>query len=200
MRLEFWYEFASTYSYLSAMRIEAAAAEKGVEVSWKPFLLGPIFHSQGWDNSPFNIYPAKGAYMWRDMERQCEKYGLPFARPQIFPVHSVTAARLALIGSTEGWCTEFSRRLYHAQFAETRDISDEAVLGDVLTGLGLDAARYLQKTTAPDIKEALKKQTEDAANRGLFGAPGFLVGSELFWGNDRLDDALALAATTGTGW
>ena len=70
----------------------------------------------------------------------------------------------------------------------------------MLTGLGLDATRYLQKTTTPDIKEALKKQTEDAANRGLFGAPGFLVGSELFWGNDRLDDALALAATTGTGW
>ena len=76
MKIEFWYEFASTYSYLSAMRVEAAAKEQGVEVQWKPFLLGPIFNSQGWNDSPFNIYPAKGAYMWRDMERQCAAYDL----------------------------------------------------------------------------------------------------------------------------
>ncbi len=84
-RLEFWYEFASTYSYLSAMRIEALAASAGVEIVWKPLLLGPIFRAQGWDNSPFNIYPAKGKYMVRDMERLAAARGLPFRLPRPSP-------------------------------------------------------------------------------------------------------------------
>ena len=76
--LDFWFEFASTYSYPAAMRIADAAAARGVTVRWRPFLLGPIFKAQGWDNSPFNLYPAKGRYMWRDLERVCDALALPF--------------------------------------------------------------------------------------------------------------------------
>jgi 2-hydroxychromene-2-carboxylate isomerase len=101
--LEFWYEFASTYSYLSAMRIEALAAAAGVAIAWKPFLLGPIFKAQGWDTSPFNLYPAKGRYMVRDLERLATDRGLTFALPAVFPQNSLRAARLALIGGDEGW-------------------------------------------------------------------------------------------------
>ena len=93
--LEFWFEFASTYSYPAAMRIEALGARAGVAIAWRPFLLGPIFQAQGWNDSPFNLYPAKGRYMWRDLERLCEKHGLPYARPTIFPQRSILAARLA---------------------------------------------------------------------------------------------------------
>jgi 2-hydroxychromene-2-carboxylate isomerase len=193
MKLEFWYEFASTYSYLSAMRIEKLAAKVGVEVVWKPFLLGPIFHSQGMDNSPFNIYPVKGAYMWRDMVRQCAAHGLPFSKPDIFPAHSVTAARLALQGTGEGWCPDFSRRVYHAQFVEGLDISKDQVLSDILASIELDADGLLELTKDPDIKGALRQQTEAAAVKGIFGAPSFVVGSELFWGDDRLEAALAFA-------
>ena len=95
-QLVFWFDFASTYSYLSAMRIEDLARDAGVEIKWMPFLLGPIFQAQGWGNSPFNIYPAKGKYMWRDMERLCAVRGLPFKRPSIFPQNSIRAARVAL--------------------------------------------------------------------------------------------------------
>jgi len=80
-KIQFWFEFASTYSYPAAMRLEQAAAQAGVALEWKLFLLGPIFRSQGWSDSPFNLYPAKGRYMWRDLERTCEKAGLPFRRP-----------------------------------------------------------------------------------------------------------------------
>ena len=94
---EFWYELASTYSYPAAMRVGRLAAERGVTLAWRPFLLGPIFAAQGWRDSPFNIYPAKGRYMWRDLERICAARALPFHRPSPFPQNSLLAARVALV-------------------------------------------------------------------------------------------------------
>ena len=107
--LEFWYEFASTYSYLAAMRIEGRAEAAGVEVRWRPFLLGPIFAAQGWTTSPFNLYPAKGRYMWRDMEREAARLGLPCRRPDPFPQNTLVAARVALYGADQGWTPAFSQ-------------------------------------------------------------------------------------------
>lgn len=193
MEIEFWYEFASTYSYPAAMRVEDAAKAAGVTLRWRPFLLGPIFGAQGWNDSPFNIYPAKGKYMWRDMARLCEAAGLTLKEPVRFPQNGLKAARLALLGQDEAWGPAFTRRVYLANFAEQKDISDEGVLSSVLSSLGLDAAALIAQSNAPDNKERLKAQTEEAVARGIFGAPSFLVGDELFWGNDRLEAALAWA-------
>ena len=96
MKLQFWFEFASTYSYPAVMRIDKAAA-RGISVEWRPFLLGPLFHAQqGMKDSPFNVVPVKGSYMWRDLERTCEKYGLPFRKPGRFPQNGLMAARITL--------------------------------------------------------------------------------------------------------
>src|SRR5688572_10357256 len=95
MPMEFWFEFASTYSYPAAMRVEKLASESGAPLVWRPFLLGPIFAQQGWDTSPFNIYMAKGNYMWRDLERTCEELGLAFRKPTVFPRNGLLAARIA---------------------------------------------------------------------------------------------------------
>src|SRR5258708_26963377 len=116
--LDFFYEFASTYSYIAAMRIAGLAESAGVTVRWRPFLLGPIFKAQGWDTSPFNLYPAKGRYMVRDVERLATERGLRFARPAVFPQNSLSATRLALIGSDEGWIAPFTRAVYVAEFGE----------------------------------------------------------------------------------
>jgi 2-hydroxychromene-2-carboxylate isomerase len=193
-RLEFWYELASTYSYLSAMRIEALAAAAGITVVWKPLLLGPIFHTQGWATSPFNIYPAKGKYMVRDMERLAAARGLPFRLPSPFPQNSLHAARLALIGHAQGWGVAFARAVYEAEFAQGADIGDKRVLGAILERLGLDAAALLAVSAAPETKERLRQQTEEAQELGIFGAPSFLAGGDLYWGDDRLEQALASAA------
>jgi 2-hydroxychromene-2-carboxylate isomerase len=178
-RLEFWYEFASTYSYLSAMRIEKVAAAAKLAVAWRPFLLGPIFRAQGWNDSPFNVYPAKGRYMWRDMERLAAGYQLPFVKPSAFPRNGLSAARIALVAEPEGWCPDWTRAVYAAEFAHDRDIGDGAVLA---------------RADSPENKAALRAQTERAQSLGIFGAPSFVVDGELYWGNDRLGDAIARAA------
>jgi 2-hydroxychromene-2-carboxylate isomerase len=192
--LEFWYEFASTYSYPTAMRIERLAGEAQVDVRWRPFLLGPIFKALGWNDSPFNIYVAKGRYMWRDLERVCTAEGLPLKLPPVtFPQNGLKAARLALSGEREGWTPDFTRAVFLANYAGQKDISDDATLRAILEALGIDAEAAVEAANAPANKDALKQQTEEAQARGLFGAPSFVVGDELFWGNDRLETALEWA-------
>ncbi len=188
--IEFWFEFASTYSYLSAMRIETVAKDAGIQVLWRPFLLGPIFKGQGWDTSPFNLYPLKGEYMWRDVERHCQSYGIPFKKPSVFPRNSVLAARVACIAMSEGWCAEFSRAVFVANFAEDRDIASPGILTEILKSIEKDGDGYLSRIYLPEFKALLREQTAKAMSLGIFGAPSFISRNELFWGNDRLEAAI----------
>ena len=191
--LEFWFEFASTYSHVAAQRIEAVARAAGVSVVWKPFLLGPIFRKQGWNDSPFNIYPAKGVYMWTDMERQCAKHGVPFRKPSAFPRASLLATRIGLaLDSSPQRVAEFSRRVYLANFHEDVDTTNDDIVRGLLRSMGWpDAEAVLVQATSAETKERLRQRGDEAFERGIFGAPTFLVGSELYWGNDRLEEALA---------
>jgi len=192
--IDFWLEFASTYSYPAAERIGALARAAGVTVRWRPFLLGPIFQSQGWNTSPFNVYPGKGRYMWRDLERICGGLGLPLRRLEKFPQNSLLAARVALVGFGDGWGEEFSRAVYRAEFGAGRDIGDDSVVAGVLKDLGCDPAKVLAQAQTTQNKARLRSETEEAQRLGLFGAPSFVTADgELFWGNDRLEAALAWA-------
>jgi 2-hydroxychromene-2-carboxylate isomerase len=188
--LDFFYEFASTYSYVTAMRIAPLAADAGVTVRWRPFLLGPIFKQQGWETSPFNLYPAKGRYMVRDCERLCADLGLAFRLPDPFPQSSLTAARVALAALAEGWGEDFSRAVYRAEFGEGRNIADPAVIGGIVRDRGHDETAAFARAQSGEIKAKLRANTEDAQRLGIFGAPSFIAGGELFWGNDRLEQAL----------
>jgi 2-hydroxychromene-2-carboxylate isomerase len=190
--MEFWFEFGSTYSYPAALRVERLARSAGIDLAWRPFLLGPIFRDQGWSDSPFNLYSEKGRYMWRDLERICAELRLPFRRPSRFPRNGLLAARLACWFQDEAWLPEFVRRVYSANFAEDRDIADPAVIGSILEAVGEPVGR-LEAAEAPEAKEKLRRQTEAARAHGIFGAPSFVVGGELFWGNDRLEAAVAWA-------
>jgi len=192
--IEFWFDFASTYSYLSVMRIEALATKSGVSISWRPFLLGPIFKSFGWDNSPFMLQKEKGDYMWNDMIRQCRKYGIPWKRPSVFPRLSVRPARVALYGAEQPWIGEFCRNVMRQHFAADQDINTAENVAAALLPLDLPAAAVIAAAETEENKLKLRAQTETAKARGIFGAPTFFVGREMYWGNDRLDDAIADAA------
>lgn len=189
--LDFWYEFASTYSCLSALRIEALAEEAGVDLRWRPFLLGPIFAAQGWTTSPFNLYPNKGRYMWRDMARRGGRNGLSFVKPETFPQNSLIAARVALAGREAGWMPAFSKALFRAQFCEGRNIAEEAVLHAALKQAGADPGVAIPASRSEEVKGRLKAETEYAKSLGIFGAPTFVTeDGEVFWGDDRLEEAL----------
>ncbi|MDO8652113.1 MAG: 2-hydroxychromene-2-carboxylate isomerase [Undibacterium sp.] len=192
--LEFWFEFASNYSYLTVMRIDALAAEYGVAVVWKPFLLGPVFKSFGWNNSPFVLQKEKGAYVWQDMTRQCKKYRLPWTRPTDFPRASLLPMRVALVGAEQPWMSEYCQRIMQINFVEDRPIDHADVVNEVLTSLNLPASDILLAAQSEENKRRLRLQTEQAHQRGIFGAPTFFVGTDMFWGNDRLEDALIFAA------
>jgi 2-hydroxychromene-2-carboxylate isomerase len=192
--LDFWFDFASTYSYPAALRIRALADDAGVTVSFRPFLLGPIFKAQGWDSSPFNLYPAKGGYMWRDLERICADLGLPFMRPDPFPQNSLIAARVALVGLRESWGEEFCLEVFRSQFGEGRRIDDTDAIAQILARLEIAPELVLKAALSEDNKARLRDQTDEAARRGIFGAPTFITADgELFWGNDRLERALLWA-------
>lgn len=189
--LDFWYEFASPYSCLSALRIEKLAENAGVELRWRPFLLGPIFAAQGWTTSPFALYPSKGRYMWRDTARRAGRQGITMVKPENFPQNSLTAARLALAGRDGGWTPAFSKALFRAQFCEGRNIAEEAVLSAALKEAGGDPGSAISLSRSEEVKGRLRAEIEYAKSIGIFGAPFFVTGdNELFWGDDRLEEAL----------
>ena len=191
--IEFWFEFASPYSYLSVMRIEDAARQRGVRVAWKPFLLGPIFKALGMRSEPVSDQKEKGAYIWVDLPRQARKYGLGWVQPTTFPRVGVLPARVALLGAEQPWIANFCRRVMELNFVLDQEMNEPAALARILADLGLPVTEILEEAQADPNKNRLREQTEEARLKGIFGAPNFFVGDEMFWGNDRLDDALLVS-------
>jgi 2-hydroxychromene-2-carboxylate isomerase len=194
-RLEFWFDFASTYSYVAAMRIQELCSQREVDLVWRPFALGPIFQMQGWVDSPFNLNVRRGAYMWRDMERLTKKGSLPWRKPSVFPRNSIVAARIACAAASETWCGDFIRRVFVANFGEDLDIGDASILAALLDEVGAPKD-FPEKAASPEYRGCLRRNTEIAIDLGIFGAPNCVVNGELFWGEEALEDALDWAVDT----
>lgn len=192
--LEFWFEFGSNYSYLSVMRIEALARAAGVRIAWRPFLLGPVFKELGWATSPFVLQKEKGEYAWRDTARQAARYGLAFRRPSVFPRVALLPLRVAVLASEAEWMPAFCRRVMRQNWEHDLDINDERQVLAALDGLVADPAAVLAAAQSDQNKQRLRANTDQARARGVFGAPTFFAGDEMFWGDDRLEQALAWAA------
>lgn len=192
--IEIWFDFGSNYSYLAVQRIDALAAGAGLTIVWCAFLLGPIFREFGWESSPFVLQKEKGAYVWRDMERQCAKYGLPWRRPSVFPRLALLPARVVTAHRHAPWLGAFCRAVTRQNFALDQDINGEKQVRAALAEAGVDAEPALAAAATDVTKVRLRAVTAEARARGIFGAPTFFAGDEMFWGNDRLEDAIACAA------
>lgn len=195
--MKFFYDFVSPYSYLASTRVEAEARRAGGEVAFRPFFLGGVFKATG-NRAPAEI-PAKLKHMWVDLQRWARRLGVPLELPPAFPVASLLALRTALEAARLGKLVPYTHAAFRAYWVEGRDIADAQVLAAVASSAGIDGAAAV--AAAPQYKEALVRQTQEAVDRGAFGAPTFFVpapgGEEMFVGNDRLDfacEALARAS------
>jgi 2-hydroxychromene-2-carboxylate isomerase len=197
MQIELFYEFGSNYSYPAVMVADRMAAERGLSLVHRPILLGPIFANQGYQAAPFLQFKAKGEYAMRDLERICAEHGLGWKRPSEFPRRAVLPARIALIGFDEGWGLEFAQRVFQLNFVEDRAIDDEANMRTLLSDLSLDADAILTRAVSAENRERLRAQIARAEQLGVFGAPTFVVGGEVFWGHDRMRQAFDWAQHPG---
>jgi 2-hydroxychromene-2-carboxylate isomerase len=191
--LDFFFFPGSTYTYLTANRIERVAHDAGVQVRWRPFSVRAIMREAG--NVPFPEGSAIARYMWRDIERRAARYGIPFASAPSYPVDpDQQALRVALVAADEGWCPEFLKESYRAWFLENKAPGVGSNTLDVIAAVGRKPDTVMARADAPDIHEAVLRETQIARELGIFGSPTFVVGQEIFWGDDRLEDAIDFSA------
>jgi 2-hydroxychromene-2-carboxylate isomerase len=188
--IDFWFSIGSTYTYLTVMRIDEVARQSGVAFSWRPFNVRAIMLEM--NNIPFSTKPIKARYMWRDIERRAAMYGLVWSAIPPYPLKDLPLPnRIALIGAREGWCAAYVTATYRRWFADGQDASSEPNISASLRDIGQEPVRVLTLAASEDVKNELLAATDTARDLGIFGAPTFAVGDELFWGDDRLCDAIA---------
>jgi len=191
--IQFWFSIGSTYTYLSVTRIGAVAKETGASFSWQPFSVRKIMREM--DNVPFP--PSKKVkvdYMWRDIERRAQGYGFSAQVPAPYPLAEFDLAnRVAVLAMQEGWCEDYVQATYRRWFLDGEEAGGEPNLVETLSEIGQDRARVLDLANSPDLEAAYLEQTARAQKLGIFGSPSFIVDGELFWGDDRLEDAIRWA-------
>ena len=186
--MDVFFFIGSTYSYLSVMRIGRLAREAGVPLAWRPFNVRAIMVEQ--NNVPRNN-PVKHRYTWRDIERRAARHGLAFRPGLPYPVDAdLLANRVAVVAALEGWCEAYAQATYKAWFLEHQAPGDPSA---ILAKLGKDAQAVIARADSAEIRKRFDDETDAARKLGIFGAPTFAVGSEIFWGDDRLDDAIEWA-------
>lgn len=195
--IEFWFSIGSTYSYLSIARLDALEREHGVRFVMRPFSIRTLMMEQG--GNPFLNNERKMAYMMRDVERRARHHGLPARFPIQYPIDQYELTnQIAALAAEEGWCRPFVQRVYHHWFAAGIVAGSPENLERSLADIGQDPARVLREAASPRAAARLAAATDQARERGLFGVPSFLVGSEIFWGDDRVDDAIRYGLTGTT--
>ena len=196
-QVDFFFNFGSTYSYLSIMRLEDEAVKAGVQIRWRPFNVRKLFVEQ--TNIPFpKEKAAKVAYIWRDIERRAARFGLEWNGVPPYPVdRSGLANRLGVIAGKEGWASAFTQAAYRAWFIDHNDFGQPEVASALLSDVGKDPRELIERAEGNAGKADFEAETDVARSLGIFGVPTFVVGSEIFWGHDRMEDAFAWALGQG---
>lgn len=190
--IDFWFSIGSTYSYLTVMRLPDIEKAHELKIRWRPFDVRHVMIEQ--NNIPFKDKPVKSAYMWRDIERRAQIYGLSPKLPGPYPLPGlVLANQVATLGVQEGWVEEYTRATYSRWFEGGEPAGEEPNISASLREIGRDPTSVLDTAQSKPITNALSKATDEAMKLGVFGSPTFVVEGEVFWGDDRLEDAVAWA-------
>lgn len=188
--IDFWFAVGSTYTYLTVSRLHQVEAVSGLHFRWRPFNVRAIMREMS--NVPFATKPIKLAYMWRDVERRASLYGLPIRVPAPYPLEDFDLAnRVAVVGAGEGWCSDYVRATYRRWFIDGEPAGSEPNLSESLAEIGLDPARVIPLARSDATERRYNAATDEARRLNIFGAPTFIARGEVFWGDDRLEDALA---------
>ncbi len=191
-KVDFWFSIGSTYSYLTIMRLPEIERTSGIEFRWRPFNVRHVMIEQ--NNIPFKEKPVKTAYMWRDIERRAERYGLNPSLPAPYPLPGLVLANLvAKLGAKEGWVEDYTRATYRRWFEKGEPAGEEPNISESLKEIGCDPDLVLAEAQSERTNEALSAETHEAMRLGVFGSPSFVVNGEVFWGDDRLEDAILWA-------
>jgi 2-hydroxychromene-2-carboxylate isomerase len=191
-RLDFFYFFGSGYAYLSVLRIGELADKAGVKVTWRPFNVRPLMRE---NNVMLRDEAQKVRYLWRDIERRAALHGLPYVKPPIWPTEpDLLASRVAMLACKEGWIEPYTLESFRAWYLEGLPLGTVESLGQILPRVGQQTPRVLALADRPEASARLEAETEAARKLGAFGSPTFVAGDELFWGDDRLEEALDWAA------
>ena len=187
--IDFYFDFSSPYGYFAANKLDALAAKYDRLVNWRPILLGAVFKLNG--QQPLSTIPLKGSYAKHDMLRSARWFGVPFKIPTKFPIGTIAPCRAYywMQDKDIALAKKFALALYHAYFADDRDISNPEVTANVAAKLGIDKETLTQALNDPAVKERARNEVDAAIERGVFGSPYLVIDGEPFWGADRLDQA-----------
>lgn len=198
--VEFYYDLVSPYSYLARGEISRICGEHGAELELKPMLLGAVHNAVGLQ-APIETKP-KARYQARDIQRWAEQYGLPMDFPNPFPFRTLKTMRAAMFLKDRGELEAFTREAFALYWEEggapkgVEEGDEDGPVSEAARRIGADPDEVLAGASTPEAKEALQNSTSEAVERGVFGAPAFFVGDEMYWGNDRLH---FVAAALGKG-
>jgi len=184
-KVEYFFDYVSPFAYLADTQLPALFARTKAEVVYRPFFLGGVMQAS--KNSPPITVPNKGRYMFTDIQRWAKRYGVPANPNPHFPVNTLNAMRAAVAAVDQPNFADFHRAMFRGVWVDGQNLADEAVLKSTIDAAGLDGAALLARSKDQAVKDTLRKNSEEAVERGAFGAPTFFVGDEMFWGNDRLD-------------
>ena len=189
-KIDFYFSIGSTYTYLSVSRILDVEKKYQVKFNWKPFSVRAIMKEM--NNIPFPKEKMnKVNYMWRDIERRAEGYGFFAKTPVPYPLAEFDLAnKLAILGLKEGWGIDYIRLTYKRWFQEGKEPATDPNLKEILDKLNLDYENIINKSNEDNINENYERNTSEAFKKGVFGSPTFIYKTELFWGDDRLEDCL----------
>lgn len=187
--IDFWISVGSTYSYLSVMRIEEIAKANRINFRWRPFSVRSIMVEQ--NNIPFRGKPVKMNYMWRDIERRAQMYNLPAHLPAPYPLSEFDLAnKVAIVGEDVDWGKAYIQATYRRWFQNGQEAGSEPNLSDSLREVGQCPEAIIEEARSELIERRYQEATQHAKSLGIFGSPTFVVNGEIFWGDDRLDDAI----------
>lgn len=185
-QVEFFFDVGSPYSYLAYHQLQKIARARAAQILWRPMLLGGVFQATG-NSSPATV-PLKSRYSRVDLQRWACQFEVPFQHNPHFPINTLQLMRGAtgLQMRDEAAFHRYLAEVFDAMFHMPRNLQEPAELALVLQRAGIDAEAFAALVQAPEVKEELKRATQEAVARGVFGAPTFFVGEDMFWGQDRL--------------